>query len=166
MIRPLNCVFTYIFPPIQNPVSEAASDPVTEDGSDSADDPDSADDSDSADVHGTGNEDVVGVEEPYEVWCSALRALDLVNANNIPAVGRELSESGYLPNSLDLKNLGELGMVDDFFNGLKCLESVKPLKDWIIIRGFLKQMMMATPKGQMCPDSFHAVEDPTVPKEV
>ena len=59
-------------------------------------------------MHGTGNEDVVGVEEPYEVWCSALRALDLVNANNIPAVGRELSESGYLPNSLDLRNLGEL----------------------------------------------------------
>jgi len=122
---------------------------------------------DSEDVLDTGNEHDVGVLEPYEAWCSALRALEWENPDSIPAVGRALSVTGYMPFSPALRGLGDALMMDEFFTNLGCsVESVQPLKDWLTVRVFVKNMMMSTPKGQLCPESFNASEDPTLQHSV
>jgi len=66
-----------------------------------------------------------------------------------------------------MRELGDAGIMDAFFTNLKCsVESVTPLKDWLKVFAFLKKMMMSTPKGQVCPDSFNDSEEPTVHKQV
>ena len=62
----------------------------------------------------TGNEHDVGVE-PYEAWCSALRALEWENPDSIPAVGSALSVTGYMPFSPALRRLGDALVMDEFF---------------------------------------------------
>ena len=139
---------------VQDRVAEAA--PSQDDGSEP----------DYEDVLDTGNEHDVGVE-PYEAWCSALRALEWENPDSIPAVGSALSVTGYMPFSPALRRLGDALVMDEFFQNLGCsVESVKPLKDWLTVRVFVKNMMMSTPQGQLCPESLNAQEDRTLEDSV
>ena len=77
--------------------------------------------------------------------CMLVTAPNLVNANNIDPVAMDLYLSGYLPDAPELRELGEMGMIEDFFGRLSSLQAVKPVKDWLRVRAFLKKMMMATP---------------------
>ena len=141
--------------------------PVAEDDEEAAPAEGDESESDSEDVKDTGNEDDVGVLEPYEAWCAALRALEWENPENVPALGSALSETGYMPFCPVLRELGDTGIMDEFFSNLSCsVQSVKPLKDWLRLRAFLKKMMMSTPKDQICPESLNASVEPTVTHQV
>ena len=96
--------------------------PVAEDDEEAAPAEGDESQSDSEDVKDTGNEDDVGVLQPYEAWCSALRALEWENPDSIPAVGSALSVTGYMPFSPALRRLGDALVMDEFFQNLGCPE--------------------------------------------